>query len=92
MDLVSLNIQRGRDHGIPAYNVWRVQCGLTKFERWSDMVVVASPETIDRLSSVYESVNDVDLVTTPIPLCASVASFILMTLLATQLRIQNLIS
>lgn len=64
MDLVSLNVQRGRDHGIAPYNVWRGQCGLTRFERWSDMVVVANPETIDRLSSVYESVNDIDLVMT----------------------------
>jgi peroxidase len=63
---MSLNIQRGRDHGIPAYNVWRAQCGLTRFERWSDMVVVANPETIDHLSSVYENVNDVDLVRTAV--------------------------
>ena len=62
MDLVSLNVQRGRDHGIAPYNIWRTQCGLTRFERWSDMIVVASPETIDHLSSVYENVNDVDLV------------------------------
>ena len=62
MDLVSLNVQRGRDHGVPPYNIWRSQCGLTRFERWSDMIVVASPETIDHLSSVYENVNDVDLV------------------------------
>ncbi len=60
---MSLNIQRGRDHGIAPYNIWRAQCGLTRFERWSDMIVVANPETIDRLSSVYESINDVDLFT-----------------------------
>ncbi|XP_040568625.2 LOW QUALITY PROTEIN: salivary peroxidase/catechol oxidase [Lepeophtheirus salmonis] len=63
MDLASLNIQRGRDHGIPSYNVWREQCGLKRFNRWSEAFSVIAPSTIERLSGVYEDFDDVDLFT-----------------------------
>ena len=39
MDLASLNIQRGRDHGLAPYNIWREQCGLKRFSRWTELEV-----------------------------------------------------
>ena len=63
MDLAALNIQRGRDHGLAAYNIWREQCGLRRFQDWSDMKDVMSATTVNRLASVYDHVDDVDLFT-----------------------------
>ena len=36
-DIVSLNIQRGREHGIPDYNSMRVKCGLRKANSFEDL-------------------------------------------------------
>ena len=36
-DVASLNIQRGRDHGLPSYNEWRDLCSLGKLSSFDEM-------------------------------------------------------
>jgi hypothetical protein len=57
-DLASLNIQRGRDHGLPGYNALRVAYGLAP--RASFAALSSDPAVQTRLSGVYTSVDDVD--------------------------------
>ncbi|XP_012222781.2 peroxidase [Linepithema humile] len=63
LDLVSLNIQRGRDHGLPGYIVWREYCGLGKAETFSDLEGYLDNQALEQISMLYESVDDVDLYT-----------------------------
>ena len=58
-DLASLNIQRGRDHGLPSYNDVRRGFGLTP--RASFAEVSSDPITQTRLASVYADVEEIDL-------------------------------
>lgn len=58
-DLASLNIQRGRDHGLPGYNQARADFGLPRVASFAE--ISASPAVQVKLASVYDSVDDVDL-------------------------------
>lgn len=63
MDLVSVNIQRGRDHGIPPYTFFREPCGLSPIKTWRDLQEVMSINAVFRLKSLYTHVDDLDLFT-----------------------------
>ncbi|XP_035658181.1 peroxidase mlt-7-like [Branchiostoma floridae] len=61
-DLAAINIQRGRDHGLPGYNAFREKCGLHRAPRFDDL----SPEipdatTREKLQTLYRDVDDIDL-------------------------------
>jgi hypothetical protein len=58
-DLASLNIQRGRDHGLPSYNEVRVAFGLPAAASFAD--VTSDVRQQQRLASAYATVDDIDL-------------------------------
>lgn len=44
LDLVALNLQRGRDHGLPGYTEWRQVCGLPRPRTWADLQDIMEPD------------------------------------------------
>lgn len=63
LDLVALNTQRGRDHGIPPYNEWRKWCNLKPFKNFEELKEVMAPQSVEVYSKLYRSVDDIDLFT-----------------------------
>ena len=58
-DLASLNIQRGRDHGLSSYNQTRTDLGLAPAASFAD---VSSDAVVQaKLQSAYGTVDDMDL-------------------------------
>lgn len=58
-DLFSLNVQRGRDHGIPDYNSMRRLLGIKQISSFQE--ISSDPETVSRLSRAISNVNNIDL-------------------------------
>jgi len=54
-----LNIQRGRDHGLPSYNDTRQALGLQRQESFAD--VTQDLEIQSRLAQAYADVDDIDV-------------------------------
>jgi len=58
-DLVSLNIQRGRDHGLPDYNQARIDLGLSPVSDFSE--ITSNQELAEALRETYGDVNNIDV-------------------------------
>lgn len=58
-DLASLNIQRGRDHGLADYNQVRVDLGLEAVTSFSD--ITSDHVLADKLEMLYGDVNNIDV-------------------------------
>jgi hypothetical protein len=58
MDLASLNIQRGRDHGLPSYNEMRIAYGLEPVSSFAE--ITKDPTVQKKLKQLYGAVHDID--------------------------------
>ena len=58
-DLASLNIQRGRDHGVPSYNHVRAAYGLPPATTFAD--ITSDPDVQEELRRAYGEVDLIDL-------------------------------
>ena len=58
-DLASLNIQRGRDHGLADYNTTRAAYGLSRVDSFDD--ITSDPQLQATLQDLYGSVDNIDL-------------------------------
>lgn len=59
MDLEALNIQRGRDHGLPDYNTAREAYGLARVTSFSE--ITSDTEIAGKLEALFGTVDNIDV-------------------------------
>ena len=65
MDLVALNIQRGRDHGLPGYNAFRELCGLGRAASFSGLGDLIPQQIVARLKLQTNVSEDITILPGP---------------------------
>ena len=60
-DLMAINVQRARDHGLPGYAHYREVHGLGAVNSFDDLSDSFSSEQIARFKVVYKNVKDIDV-------------------------------
>ncbi|GLD54732.1 eosinophil peroxidase-like isoform X1, partial [Lates japonicus] len=62
LDLAALNLQRGRDHGLPGYNKWRKFCGLSQPKNQKQLrKVLKNDDLAKSLISLYGKPDNIDV-------------------------------
>ncbi|XP_062380187.1 eosinophil peroxidase-like [Sardina pilchardus] len=62
LDLAALNMQRGRDHGLPGYNSWRGFCGLSQPSTLDELAeVLNSTDLAQELMDLYGTADNIDV-------------------------------
>ncbi|XP_076162998.1 salivary peroxidase/catechol oxidase isoform X2 [Ptiloglossa arizonensis] len=62
LDAISLDIQRGRDHGLPGYNQYRKYCEIPVAKTFDDFLDHIPLEMVKKLRETYAHPDDVDLI------------------------------
>uniref|UniRef100_A0A674NMP3 Peroxidasin n=1 Tax=Takifugu rubripes TaxID=31033 RepID=A0A674NMP3_TAKRU len=62
LDLAAMNIQRGRDHGIPSYNDYRTFCNLTSAHTFDDLRnEIKNSNVREKIQRLYGTPLNIDL-------------------------------
>ncbi|XP_054250556.1 myeloperoxidase-like [Indicator indicator] len=62
LDLASLNMQRGRDHGLPGYNSWRRFCRLSQPSDLKELAdVLNNPDLAKKFLELYGTPKNIDI-------------------------------
>ncbi|KAJ3603643.1 hypothetical protein NHX12_028388 [Muraenolepis orangiensis] len=62
LDLAALNLQRGRDHGLPGYNDWRKFCNLPPAKDLSELATVLNNTDLAQdLLDLYGTPDNIDV-------------------------------
>ncbi|XP_071379246.1 eosinophil peroxidase-like isoform X1 [Centroberyx affinis] len=62
LDLGALNMQRGRDHGLPGYNKWRKFCGLSQPRNLKQLTkVMNNSDLAKNLLDLYGTPDNIDV-------------------------------
>ncbi|XP_029009545.2 eosinophil peroxidase [Betta splendens] len=62
LDLGALNLQRGRDHGLPGYSSWRRFCGLSVPNSTSELAEILGNTTLaHKFQLLYGTPHNIDL-------------------------------